>query len=414
MLAAGVLLGILYMVVNAYFRITMGNPVSLYPNNKILGGAHNKAIDHTFRKHLEDDLRKVYEHFKDPANFDITTPDHMKKTFFSAKGNPQPLVCFEIKDGKCIMDDDGKNIKDDRPIHTQLMFENTIAYAKRNGLKVPNTKMYVYISDRFPFENPEFVKFPIYLLAKPKNVKVPLLPDGTFEVLHVEQKYKGKSMNWDEVKDKILAENGKHKKRKDLMYFKGTNTTKRIHNMRQMLADFSKTSPVPIEIQLDAWKAFENVWDFNKYTHLLNLPGHYPWSNRFKYILLMDSIVINVDVRTVCSEPVYEDEEYVSFIDYIVKPGVHYVNIPYTYYDSFPPPERMELKEEAKKLTEKENEKLRNELVRIYEDSVKNPKKYEKMKQAAIETVSKLTMDEMYHYLYTAICLNADLLNSNS
>ena len=385
-------------------------------NINIIGGAQRKSqmvsIDKpVIYSELETDLVRIYENFTKPGKFDKTIPARMKKDYVAYQGLSQPLICYEIKDNKCIMDKDGNNIKDDRPGQMQQLFDNTIKYALENNLKIPNTTMHVYISDRFPFDNDDFVKFPIFLMAKPKNIDVPIIPDGTFEILHTEKKYKGTSMNWDEVKEQILEKNTDIARIKTI-YFKGTDTTKTIHNIRKMLQDFSKNAEVPLEIHLDAWSSFENVWNFNKYTHVLNLPGHYPWSNRFKYLLLMDSVVINVDVRTESLDPKYSDEEYISFIDYVVKPNVHYVNIPYTYYRHSRSCTDHAMKEKVKKLQAGENKKLRDKIANIYEDSSNNPDKYEKMKQNAISTVRNLKMEDVYKYMYRAMCLNADLLDN--
>ncbi len=400
MLLYGILLYVTYIMYS--MAHSMAYPVlpnNISESNTVHGGKPMKEDD--FQTNLESELVRIYENFNVDGNFDPTIPSKLDDY----------LVPFSIKDNECSF---VKNIKiydedDDRHNQIAALIKNTIKYALNNNLPVPDTILYVYISDRFPFSDSDFVKFPIFLMAKPKNIDLPIIPDGTFEMLNVNKKYTGESMNWDQVKEKILEQNTKHNKRIKTMYFKGTDTTKDIHNIRNMLLEFSKNTDTPLDIHLNAWTKFENVWNFNKYTHLLNLPGHYPWSNRFKYILLMDSVVINVDVRTESLDPVYSDAEYISFIDYVAKPNIDYVNIPYTFYRFGKKCTNDTLKEKVRTMQKKENEKLRNAIMEAYNNSIKNPKKYNKMKQHAIETVSELTLENIYRYMYKAICFNAKL-----
>jgi hypothetical protein len=65
---------------------------------------------------------------------------------------------------------------------------------------------------------------------------------------------------------------------------------------------------------------------FCNYKYLLNLPGFQPWSYRFKYLFLMNSIVINIDLypHFKKNDP---NQEWRTFIDRLFEDGKDYVNI---------------------------------------------------------------------------------------
>jgi hypothetical protein len=119
----------------------------------------------------------------------------------------------------------------------------------------------------------------------------------------MKKKYEGKCYDWDEVKN-IIKKN-KYAKlknfelKKNVIFFKGTATTKKTFKLREDLEEYARKRKDFLEIKLDGWQHYEPVENFSKYKFLLNLPGHYHWSNRLKYLFLMKSFVINVNTQSI-------------------------------------------------------------------------------------------------------------------
>ena len=78
---------------------------------------------------------------------------------------------------------------------------------------------------------------------------------------------------------------------------------------------------------------YESVKVFKNYKFNLNLPGHYPWSTRLKYLYLAKTFIINVRVNTIINKSNEIEEHYKSFIDLVV-PDSYCINIDMNYYYS--------------------------------------------------------------------------------
>ena len=290
-----------------------------------------------FQSNLENELIEIYSKYR--TNFNKNIPLVLKDSFTKSAFNNEeffPLLEYVIKDGKVSISDI-KNVKkhytdkkDTRYIDNYNIISKTLKWCKKNKLPVPNTTLYIWISDRFPWYVQKLDTFPIWVYARPKNIKMPIFPDNTFECLQLQEKYKGKCYDWDSIKQIVNSE-CKNNKKSSIIYFKGTPTTRRVSRIREDLKEYHKKFNIPIKILLDAWEVYEPVYKFCEYLYLLNLPGHYPWSNRLKYLFLMDSIVINVNVNTVNIDPEYTDPHYITLIDYIVD-NKDYIEILYNYY----------------------------------------------------------------------------------
>lgn len=323
--------------------------------------------------------------------------------------------------------------RDDRVIRNENLINQTIQYAKENNLPIPATSLHIWVSDRQPWMlGGVDKKVPIYVFAAPKNSKFILFPDNSFDCLETSAKYSGSGMNWDQIKQKFLENPIIDKK--DIIYFKGTPTTFKHSRLREQLyliakngtyctgkeslfkpAEERKTNnantalskdliknPKPNEhvlIDLDAWNTYIPVWEFAKYKYLLNLPGHYPWSNRMKYLFLTKSLVINVSVTTIGSD--YVDEPFETIIDYIFKPNVDYLDKHTTY---FVPKHRHSLDTPIEQITE-------NNIVFNYITSVRDTPRdlYDKITESAYTKASTLNMTHIYKYIYNLILFNAEI-----
>jgi hypothetical protein len=386
-------------------------------------------------------IRKMMKKYLDDTFKGFENKYEISSHFEKYKKHDKPsLVKFEFKGGKLSFDtkliDIYEEEKDNRFLHTVLMFKKTLLFCKKNKLEVPDCTFFIFISDRFPFSS-NLTEYPIFLYAKPIDINMPLFPDNTFECLNLDQKYTGKCYNWDDIKELMNSKCMQNVPINNIIYFKGSPT----HPIRKDLAKFSsKIYPdyksdkledkkdsksdkkedkkedkledknnkktienLPLWIKLDAWKNFEPIYEFCKYTHLLNLPGHYPWSNRFKYLFLTNSYIINVNAKLISLDKKYTNEIFNSFIDILLTKD-DYINIDLNYYkvsnsDYVP----KELIIECYKKNKMEFNKLIKQLTKIYNDVLINPAKYNEIQKRGHNIISKLTMDDIYWYIYYSL-----------
>jgi hypothetical protein len=274
---------------------------------------------------------------------------------------------------------------------------------------VPNTTLYIWISDHTPWiEKQLFNNLPIFVYAKSIDQKYPIFPDNSFECLSLEEKYGLKCYNWDEIKDKTIDYNKKVKTKINKIFFKGTRTTQYNHKLRENLEIYSKKKQNYL-IELDAWKKYIPIYKFGDYKILLNLPGHYPWSNRLKYLFLTKSLVINVNVIGIFIDDnkIEIGNKWETFIDYIVDSN-DYINLVLKYYNYYG--QNDNIRKEIIKMNEREFNKIVNKINKIYDDFNINEKKYEKIIKNGYEKVSQLTMERIYSYIYRAIIENSKII----
>jgi hypothetical protein len=405
----------------------------------------------SYQKKLESDLNSIFKHYE--TNFDKSVVESINNDFKLLqqkniqKNNKNPLVIYHIKNNKVIIDNNVRKIykteKDDRLEHNLKMLEKTIEYAQKNNLEVPDTSLYFWISDRFPYNVKNIDQFPIFLYSRPEDIKFPIFPDNTFECLTLDKKYSAQCIDWDKTKDIIndkcdLNKKTKKKVKKNELYFKGTATTlentqirekleiismiknrKNIKNKINKIDDksFEKNMTklnyknLPLNISLDAWMNYSPIYDLCNYLYLLNLPGHYPWSNRLKYLFLMKSHIINVNVKYIGED--YEDTKYISFVDYIVnKKDYHEIVINFYRINKFKFSKTL-ISKYQKQNNEEFNkfiEKLKNIYMKLdKKSSVDDPKII-----SGFNKMNNLTNDRLYHYIYTAIILNHKLFRKHN
>jgi len=295
------------------------------------------------------------------------------------------------------------NEQDSRIVQVYNMINNTILYAIKEKRNIPDTELYIWINDRVPWYNNIDKRFPIFVFSKPINTHFILFPDNTFDCMTQDSKYSVNCTDWDETKKSIITEANtiKFDNKKDEIFFKGTLTGQYTTNIRYNLNKLSSTKKW-LNINLDGWKSYIPMSKFCDYKILLNLPGHYPWSNRFKYLFLMKSLVVNIDVYTIDTENIEFEPEWSTFINLLVQPNRHYKNIIMKYYYSNDKEEKIK----NLQLNHDETQYVLNELKEIYDD-IKNNDKYIKMISNGFETVSKLSNTHIYEYIYDCIIYNS-------
>lgn len=380
-----------------------------------------------FQDLLNKETNKIFSNF---SSVNLKDLDELKKSYYTIDENSQfkedkkqrlemnfyPLIKYIIKDTNLDVEYEIENKKYNKTHISSLvdkrveqifdLINGSIEYAISHKLHVPDTTLHVWISDRIPWYNDIDKKFPIFLFAKPMNTNFLIFPDNTFICLTADQKYGGKCVDWNETKNTINnnCSNLDFNNKTNEVYFKGTATTVRNSRIRENLEIYSRQSNW-LKIKLDAWNNFTNIEQFCNYKFLLNLPGRYPWSNRFKYLFLMKSIIINIDVYTVSLEKEFNDLPWTTFINYIVRPNKDYINIKMTYYYS---------KEygKTKKMNLKETKKIIKQLKKIY-DRVNNDDNYKDKLLSIINSgyrrVNNLENKHVYKYIYNCILQNSKI-----
>jgi hypothetical protein len=350
------------------------------------------------------DMEKIYKDLK----------VYTDKDKWAEKVYVYPLVKYKIYNNKVYVEKKIRkkyNDKNDERFEQNLrLIEKTIEYCKKNNLQVPNTTLYIFISDRVPWygkNTMEFDNLPIYVNSKPKNFNLPIFPDTSFECLSLETKYGEKCYDWDEIKKKMIEYNKKVKNKENKIFFKGTRTTVFNHKLRENLEIYAKNRKNYI-IQLDAWNKYIPIYKFADYNFLLNLPGRYPWSNRFKYLFLTRSLVINISVITINFGKYFTvDMDWETLIDYVID-GKDYINIILKFYQYNG--DDNDIKKETKRLNENEFNKVVNKLNKIYETFETNKDKYDKIINNGYENVKQLTNERIYSYIYRAIIENSKII----
>ena len=273
-----------------------------------------------------------------------------------------------------------------RKKHIIFMFNHMKKYIINSGKQLPNLIAYFYICDVY---TREYQDLPFFVFAKPQNRNGILFPDNTF-FCHL---FENKCENWDTIKKIVInkCNSISIKDKIDEMYFKGANTGKDKHNLRYMLSQEKK---LPLTV-----KIFENytpMYSFCKYKYLLNLPGHQPWSYRFKYLFLMNSLVINVSVikHYTDNEKLEKNDKWLSFFDIIMVPDTDYIDIEYNWY------ENKDNLDEYKKYNLDEYNKLINKLDDVYKYYNSKPEEYKSMVTSGFNKINSITYEFVLEMLY--------------
>jgi hypothetical protein len=397
-------------------------------------------IEQFIEQRLEKTLKDQYNKKFNIDQFDIR---NYREYFMEAL----VLVIVKIRDGKIFYKSfSNYDEPDERIAHNLTYLHESLIYAKKKGLTVKDSNLYYWISDSFPWSHVENL-IPICIYAKPYDKQYIVIPDNTFFHFNYSLKYRGSYQNWGQTVEifKNIHENkpietysdfidnlNEIKVKKSIAYFKGTATTKKESRIREHLEFISKNSKlpdnqffkeyynkivpelnknfiksdIPIVIDLSAWSTYETLFNWVSYKYLLNLPGHYPWSNRLKYLCLTKSLIINIDSKKIGTD--YIDNEYISFINYIIDPDVDYINIKHDHYNFIK--KNVVLPNLALKQYN-ENNRVYNKIVEILNST--NENQYKKMTESAYAKATSLSMEHLYKYMINIINYNHDLFANN-
>lgn len=369
------------------------------------------------QKLLNKHIDKCYDKYKLLKSVSLSKLTELKKSYYSSRNTEKsmyPLVLYIIKNNELDINvydndvlhnkDNYKEIKDDRLSQIFEMIRKTIVYALNKKKVVPNTILYFWLSDRIPWYDNIDNFFPIYLFAKPKNTNFILFPDNTFECMTFSEKYEGQCYDWAKTKKIVETKCCNITNKINKMYFKGTPTTRRNSRLRETLEEYSKNSNW-LDVNLDAWQNYVSMDNFCKYKFLLNMGGHYPWSNRFKYLFLMNSLVINIDVISINRDNDVSEPAWITFINLIVKPNKHYKNLVMKYYYT---KNKGTVLEDARKKNKEEVDTIYTKLEKIYNEKI-NDETYNNMVKKGYNRVKKLNNKHIYRYVYHCIVKNSEI-----
>ena len=276
---------------------------------------------------------------------------------------------------------------DTRKKHIINILNNMKKYIIESGKNLPNLIAYFYICDTYSYE---YQDLPFFVLAKPQNRKGILFPDDTFFC----HKFENECDDWDTIKKTIInkCNNISIKDKIDEIYFKGANTGKDKHNLRFML---SQEKNLPLNIKLS--EKYTPMYSFCKYKYLLNLPGHQPWSYRFKYLFLMNSFIINVAVIQHYNE-FEKNEKWLNFFDVIFEPNTDYIEIEYNWYEN--------------KDNSNEYNKLINKLDDTYKYYNSNPEEFQSIITNGFNKINNITNNLILEMLYDLLTRYSYKLNT--
>jgi hypothetical protein len=327
-------------------------------------------------KELENSFR--YWSNTDKAKLILDLDDFYKKNFRLKK-----VIKMQILNNKLYYENEHlegvfNNLFLDRSKHIIKLFEIALERLNKQKIKLRDFTFYFTINDYNITK-----QLPIFAFSKQFNSEGILIPDWTFINL-VGNKVKN---NWDDIKESLARI--KIKNKEDIIFFQGANTSKIIRDIREYKSDIRENIKLLSKennnfiVKID--EPLSPITEWVKYKYLLDLPGAYPWSVRFKELLMMKSIVIKVDIKN----------PWINFYSALLKPNIDYIQIKYDNND-----EPINLANG-----------IYNKIVKVYKYLKHKPKKVNDMINSAYKNINKLTMDGVINYLVLVLKLSEKLLH---
>jgi len=297
---------------------------------------------------------------------------------------------------------------DNRAKYIFTMLQKTFAWIKTEDPEFYSEKLvlYFWISDRVPWEF--FAKdekgcdqstFPFMVVAAPMIYHLYMFPETTFECMTLDVKYSDSCLDWDQTKTEIAMHVVDPAKKENRLYFKGANTGRYRSKLRAILFKHFQKQPQKRVTLEETRSGYEPIYNWSKFAYLVDLPGHYEWSNRFKYLFLCKSVVIHVDLTIIDTRGTYTEPPFRSFVDFFIKPDRDYINIPMKLYNY------NYLTVEGKGAMSKEQARFNTKafsrlIVKLIEISNTPPDQYSKVRDSGYNAVKGITNDTIYRYIY--------------
>lgn len=298
---------------------------------------------------------------------------------------------------------------DSRIIIIDKLFINIMNWCKKTSdVYMINTAIFIWISDRFIWDVENIdVKMPICLYACPRDKNYILIPDSTFIAQSTSSRYAKTGLTWEQQKRLFTSDI----KDKHNIFFRGADTTYDTHNLRRYIFNRLKSETDNLfknEMIYDflTGENYESVAAFKKYKFMLNLPGHYPWSTRLKYLYLGRQYVINVRVFTYLTDGTMDDH-YNSFVDYLV-PDTNCINIDMKYY-MVGSSESVDKHKYADKQNMHECNMVYDKIKRIYYKYKNKQPSVDAKVRKSYELINKLSTENIYKYYLQIAQFNQEL-----
>ena len=247
---------------------------------------HNNQNIFNNKETYIDHVHKYYEHIfsKYDKSFDYESyiQEKIKTSIFKVMLDHQ-LCKYIFKNNKLYVENENYiyNNEDARFEDTYLLLNKTVEYCNKNNLHIPDTHIYVYMADYFPYIITK--EIPVFVFSTPYNLHYPLIPDNTFQCFSFEERWGKKCFDWNESK-KIIIENTS-KCTSNKLFFKGFNNSKDRCHCRELFFEEQKKKYMKIKL-LGNGEKYEPLYKFGKYKYLIDIPGRQEWSNRFYKLFL--------------------------------------------------------------------------------------------------------------------------------
>ena len=251
-------------------------------------------------------------------------------------------------------------------------------HAIKNNHSIKPGVFYVYVTDVYYYENDHV---PFGIMAKPENRGGILIPENTLFSNIVEDK----DYNHEQLAE-LFGEkcNIPYDNRKELAFFKGANTGADKWNIRKYIEDAVSNSNM-FNVKLTG-KKIPN-YDYCKYAVLLNLPGHQPWSYRFREVLLSCSLAVDIAVHVSYDGGKTWNKPWIHFWSCLFEHNVHYIKIDTKFIEN------------NNEFNTKEKEKLLNNLNKLMDDFSQNKKHYKSIATNGCKLMRSIKMKHIYQYM---------------
>lgn len=324
------------------------------------------------------DIKKNVENDLKPFTYNQKILDDMDDVFLNNEKYHKTMLKVVVKDNKMQFFRYNQDVE--RITLMVDLLKKVQEYIDKNNKKLLDCIMYIYIANTYTYE---YQNLPFFVLAKPSNRSGIIIPDETFIAYDV----KGIKVDWDELKDIIKSHCNMEKYDKiNKLYFRGPNAGAEKHNVRKLLEKERKLNTFyDITVGSYAVPIYENC----KYKYLLNLPGHQPWSARFKYYLLMKSLMIHIDLRQHFEYS--ENEQWITFFGRLIEDKVEFVRLIYDWYEG------------DQDKNKKSLSKLIGEIKETYTYYEDNPDAYDDIVNNGFKKINLITLDLVCESIFILI-----------
>jgi hypothetical protein len=252
-------------------------------------------------------------------------------------------------------------------------------------------RFYMYVSDSYCFE---FRDLPLFVIAKPSNKEGILIPDDSFI---------DEETSWEQQVSLIQQNRCSLERKIPIVYFKGARTGEqqkaKIRNKETIIdqkwgtrTNFETYAATSNIMQIDLEGPRVPMYTWCKYKYLLNLPGCQPWSYRFKYLLNMQSVVIDIVVHQQYGhEPNTYNNRWDNFFDGFIRPHRDYVQVPFRWIEG------------DTEHNDREHVRVIQKVEKIFRYFENKPQAYRDMVASCNRRIHCIPQDAVYHGMSVVI-----------